>query len=126
MYGVCALSGGVSGALGLHRADGGEGRREDLSDGFGSGDQTGFSKDSAPCKAWPMFCTSSSSKCLSDTMTHLSSQDQPDWHSKATRSWRVDRMEAGIGLGWRRWQALAPHALPTPQRWLPSRVTAPF
>lgn len=87
-------------------------RGEDLSDSFGSGDQTGFSKDSAPCRAWPVFCTSSSSEHLSDAMTHLSSQDQPDWHSKAVQSWGGgNKMEPGIGLGWRWQQALAPHAL---------------
>lgn len=71
-------------------------------------------QDSAPCEVWPVFCTSSSLEHLPDAMTHLPSQDQPDWHSKAAPSWRVDRMEPGVGLGWRRWQALAPHALSTP------------
>lgn len=52
----------------------------------------------APCKVWPAFFSSSGSEPLSGTITHLSYEDQPDWHSKATSSWQVDGMEAGRGL----------------------------
>ena len=116
-----ALSRGVCRAPGLHGA--GWGWRgwgeEDPSYGITSGDQTGFSKDSSARSLQGVVgvlssSSSSSSEHLSDTITHLSSQDQPDWHSKAAWSCQVDRMEPGTRLGWRWRRALAPHALPTP------------
>ena len=51
----------------------------------------------ASCKVWPVFFASS--ERLSDVMTHLPSQDQPDWHSRAAWNRQVGRMEPDVGLG---------------------------
>lgn len=84
---------GVSCAPGLHGALG------DLGYGFTSGDQTRFSRDlaPAPCKVWrTLFMPSSSSEHISDIVTHLTSQDQPDWHSGATVSCIGVKMAVGL------------------------------